>query len=76
MIDGGIRRGSDVIKALALGAQAAFVGRPFAYAASIAGAEGVGHAIRLVTSEISRNMAMLGVNRVDELDSRMHLTAE
>lgn len=76
MIDGGIRRGSDVIKALALGAQAAFVGRPFAYAASTAGEEGVGHAIRLLTSEISRNMAMLGVNRLDELDSRMHLMAE
>ncbi|WP_233342808.1 alpha-hydroxy acid oxidase [Burkholderia cepacia] len=76
MIDGGIRRGSDVIKALALGAQAAFVGRPFAYAASTDGEEGVGHAIRLVTSEISRNMAMLGVNRLDQLDSRMHLMAE
>ncbi|MGT2476564.1 alpha-hydroxy acid oxidase [Paraburkholderia terrae] len=76
MIDGGIRRGSDVLKALALGARAAFVGRPFAYAASFAGEAGVGHGIRLLTSEISRNMAMLGVNRLDELDSRMHLMAE
>ncbi|WP_236564331.1 MULTISPECIES: alpha-hydroxy-acid oxidizing protein [unclassified Burkholderia] len=76
MIDGGIRRGGDVIKALALGARAAFVGRPFAYAASIAGEAGVGHAIHLLTAEISRNMAMLGVNRVDELDPRVHLAVE
>ncbi|MGC2968125.1 alpha-hydroxy acid oxidase [Paraburkholderia aspalathi] len=76
MIDGGIRRGSDVLKALALGARAVFVGRPFVYAASIAGEAGVGHAIRLLTAEISRNMAMLGVNRLDELDPRVHLAVE
>lgn len=76
MIDGGIRRGSDVLKALALGARAVFVGRPFVYAASIAGEAGVEHAIRLLTAEISRNMAMLGVNRLDELDPRVHLAVE
>ena len=76
MIDGGIRRGSDVLKALALGARAAFIGRPFAYAASIAGDAGVAHAIRLLSAEVSRNMAMLGVNRVDELDARVLLVAE
>jgi len=75
MIDGGIRRGSDVLKALALGARAVFVGRPL-YAASIAGEAGVGHAIRLLTAEISRNMAMLGVNSLDELDPRVHLAVE
>lgn len=76
MIDGGIRRGSDVLKALALGARAVFVGRPFVYAASIAGEAGVGHAIRLLSAEISRNMAMLGVNRLDELDPHVHLAVE
>src|SRR5262249_11981001 len=48
MLDGGIRRGTDVIKALALGAKFVFVGRPFNYAASIAGEAGVTHAIRIL----------------------------
>ena len=71
-----VLRRSDVLKALALGARVVFVGRPFVYAASIAGEAGVGHAIRLLTAEISRNMAMLGVNRLDELDPRVHLAVE
>ena len=73
MLDGGIRRGSDVLKALALGARFVFVGRPFAYAAAVAGEAGVAHAIRLLAQEISRNMAMLGVNSLDELDADKHL---
>jgi L-lactate dehydrogenase (cytochrome) len=61
MLDGGIRRGTDVLKALALGAQFVFIGRPFLYAAAIAGAPGVRHAASLLRDEISRDMAMLGV---------------
>ncbi|HKU69354.1 MAG TPA: alpha-hydroxy acid oxidase [Burkholderiales bacterium] len=61
MLDGGIRRGTDVLKALALGAQFVFIGRPFLYAAAIAGAVGVRHAASLLRDEISRDMAMLGV---------------
>jgi L-lactate dehydrogenase (cytochrome) len=60
MIDGGIRRGTDVLKCLALGAQFAFVGRPFLFAA-VGGTEGVRHAIRVLAREIDRDMAMLGV---------------
>ena len=67
IVDGGIRRGTDVLKALALGARFVFVARPFNYAAAVAGDEGVAHAIKLLTSEIDRDMAMLGVRNVAEL---------
>jgi L-lactate dehydrogenase (cytochrome) len=67
MMDSGIRRGSDVLKALALGAHFVFVGRPFLYAASIAGEAGVHHAARLLREEISRNMAMLGISTLSEM---------
>jgi L-lactate dehydrogenase (cytochrome) len=61
MIDGGVRRGTDVLKALALGAKCVFVGRPFGYAAAVAGAAGVSHAIGLLSAEVDRDMAMLGI---------------
>jgi L-lactate dehydrogenase (cytochrome) len=67
MIDSGLRRGTDVLKALALGARCAFVGRPCNYAAAIAGEAGVGHAIALLMSEIRADMGLLGINRLDEL---------
>lgn len=67
MMDSGIRRGSDVLKALALGARCVFVGRPFNYAAAVAGPAGVAHAIELLHDEIDRNMAMLGVTRCTDL---------
>lgn len=72
MIDSGFRRGTDVIKALALGAQFVFIGRPFNYAAAVAGEAGVRRGITLLRDEISRNMAMLGVTRLDQL-GREHL---
>ena len=75
MIDSGIRRGSDVLKALALGARFVFVGRPFNYAASVAGQAGVRHAITLLQQEVSRNMAMLGVNALSELDASFLLAS-
>jgi L-lactate dehydrogenase (cytochrome) len=52
MIDSGFRRGTDVIKALALGAHGVFIGRPFLFAAAFAGQSGVAHAIKLLTREI------------------------
>ena len=62
MMDSGIRRGSDVLKALASRRQFVFVGRPFLYAAAIGGEAGVLHAIELLSTEINRNMGLLGIN--------------
>ncbi|UEM21459.1 alpha-hydroxy-acid oxidizing protein [Skermanella mucosa] len=67
MMDGGIRRGSDVLKAIALGATFVFVGRPFVYVAAIGGEAGVSHAIDILLSEISRNMGLLGINALGDL---------
>ena len=75
MIDSGFRRGTDVLKAVALGAKFVFVGRPFNYAASVAGEDGVRKAIGLLREEVSRNMAMLGVNGLSELDASYLLPA-
>lgn len=68
MMDSGVRRGGDVLKALALGARCVFVGRPFNYASAVAGQAGVEHAIGLLRAEVDRNMAMLGINRLREMD--------
>jgi L-lactate dehydrogenase (cytochrome) len=67
MMDGGVRRGADILKALALGARFVFVGRPFAYAAAIGGQQGVLHAIRLLWDEVDRDMALIGVTTLAEL---------
>ena len=67
MMDGGIRRGTDVLKALALGAQFVFVGRPFLYAAAIGGEAGVRHGIRLLSEEIERDMALLGITTLAQM---------
>ena len=67
MMDSGIRRGTDVLKALALGARFVFVGRPFMFAAAIAGEAGVAHGIALLREEIFRDMALLGINSPHEL---------
>jgi len=60
MFDGGVRRGASVLKALALGADFVFVGRPFACAAAVAGVAGVKRAIQILGEEVDRNMALLG----------------
>jgi L-lactate dehydrogenase (cytochrome) len=75
MLDGGIRRGTDVLKAFALGAQFVFIGRPFLYAAAIAGAAGVHHAASLLRDEISRDMAMLGITSLNEMKRELLVPA-
>lgn len=70
MFDSGIRRGTDVMKAMALGAKFVFVGRPFNYAATIGGQAGVAHAIALLQAEVRRNTAMLGLTDIVDIDAR------
>lgn len=67
MIDSGFRRGTDVLKALALGAKLVLIGRPFNYAAAVGGAAGVAHLAALLRDEIARDMALLGESRVESL---------
>lgn len=64
----GVRRGTDVLKALALGADHVFVGRPMAYAAAIGGQAGVAHAVGLLRDEVHRDTALLGVQRLADLN--------
>jgi L-lactate dehydrogenase (cytochrome) len=70
IIDSGIRRGTDVIKALGLGADFVLVGRPFIYAAAIAGEEGVDYAISLLKAEILRTVAQIGARSLADIDRR------
>jgi L-lactate dehydrogenase (cytochrome) len=67
MVDGGIRRGTDVIKALALGAHFVWIGRPFLYAAIAGGEAGVQRAITLLRAEIDRDLALLGIRSLGEI---------
>jgi L-lactate dehydrogenase (cytochrome) len=67
LCDGGVRRGSDIVKALALGARACMAGRAYLYGLGAAGERGVDHVLRLLKDELRRTMALVGVTSVDEL---------
>jgi isopentenyl diphosphate isomerase/L-lactate dehydrogenase-like FMN-dependent dehydrogenase len=67
IVDSGFRRGSDVVKALALGAKAVLIGRSTLYGTAVAGQEGAAYAIDIFRKEIDRTMAMVGARSVDEL---------
>lgn len=64
IVDGGVRRGTHIIKALALGANACSIGRPYLYGLAAGGQRGVAHALAILRSELERSMALLGCTRV------------
>ena len=68
LVDGGIRNGGDVVKALALGARGVLVGRAYAYGLSAAGEPGVTRAIEILRAGIVRTMKLLGVASVREIN--------
>jgi isopentenyl diphosphate isomerase/L-lactate dehydrogenase-like FMN-dependent dehydrogenase len=68
LLDGGVRRGGDVIKALATGARAVLVGRPYLYALAAAGEAGVERMLDIFSSEMSRTLSLLGCPGVSDLD--------
>jgi L-lactate dehydrogenase (cytochrome)/(S)-mandelate dehydrogenase len=71
LMDGGIRRGSDVVKALCLGAACCLIARPQLWGLAIAGEEGVSHVLDIFNREISRTMALMGAARVADLNRDM-----
>ncbi|EXJ86933.1 hypothetical protein A1O3_03887 [Capronia epimyces CBS 606.96] len=76
LLDGGVRRGSDILKALCLGAAGVGLGRPFMYALSAYGTQGVHKAIEMLTDEIETTMRLLGVTSLDELGPHLVNTGE
>ncbi len=68
LVDGGIRRGTDVVKALALGADAVLIGRPYLYALAVGGEDGVRRVIQILRSELEMAMGLLGKPNVCSLD--------
>lgn len=68
LLDGGIRRGTDIFKALALGASAVLIGRPAIYGLSVAGALGVAHVIKILKEEFEITMALMGTATVKEIN--------
>ena len=67
-MDGGLRRGTDVVKALALGARAVMLGRPILWGLAVAGEDGVSHVLSLLRAELDRAMALCGCALVDEIN--------
>jgi L-lactate dehydrogenase (cytochrome) len=68
LLDGGVRRGSDVVKAISLGARACLVGRPWLWGAACGGADGVEQVLRLLHDEIDRTLALVGRPNIADLD--------
>jgi 4-hydroxymandelate oxidase len=73
LLDSGVRTGADMAKALALGANAALIGRPVYHALAVAGLAGVAHMLHILRTELEMTMALLGCPTVDALTpERLH----
>jgi 4-hydroxymandelate oxidase len=68
IVDGGIRRGTDILKAIALGAQAVMIGRPYLHGLAVGGAAGVARVIEVLRTELQMAMALTGRTRIGEID--------
>jgi 4-hydroxymandelate oxidase len=69
LVDGGIRRGTDVLKALALGASAVQIGRPYLYGLGVAGADGVARVVEILRQEFEMAMMLTGRPTIKSIDS-------
>jgi len=70
VLDGGVRRGTDVLKALARGANACSMGRPYLYGLAAAGEAGVARALQILQSELERGMKLMGLTKVSDIGAR------
>ncbi len=68
LMDGGIRRGADIVKALCMGARAVLIGRAYAYGLAAGGYEGVGRALQILRADVERTLRLLGCSSVGALD--------
>jgi 4-hydroxymandelate oxidase len=68
LVDGGIRRGTDIVKALALGADAVLIGRPYCYGLAVGGAAGVQRVIEILRTELEMAMQLMGRRTLEEID--------
>lgn len=68
LLDGGVRRGSDVVKALALGASAVLIGRPYLYGLAAAGEKGLRHILEILREEMVRTLTLMGVESANQLN--------
>jgi L-lactate dehydrogenase (cytochrome) len=69
LMDGGVRRGSDIVKAICLGARAFLVGRAYAYGLAAAGQSGVSRALEILRDDVERTLRLLGCPSISLLDA-------
>ena len=69
LLDGGVRSGLDVVKAISLGARSCMIGRPWAYAVAARGERGVSHVLEIIKNDLEVALALTGVTDVRKLDA-------